>query len=573
MRTQETLAMFAVFVGITLVVTFWASGQSTTSRGFFTAHRRIGGLQNGWAIAGDYVSAASFLGITGLIAFYGFDGFMYSVGWLVGYLAVLFLVAEQLRNTGKYTMADLISFRLRGRGVRAVAAVATLVITIFYMIAQMVGGAALVNLLLPQFGDVVAILAFGVLMLVYVYFGGMLATTWVQIIKAGLLLFTAIVLSVLVLMHFRFSFVGFLHAAASVPAGAARLNLLQPGLLFHGPLGAWNVLSLGLALVLGTAGLPHILIRFFTVPSAKAARISVVWAMVLIGIFYLTTSFMGLGAATIVGQEHIGRHLYAGQAIRYIAHHPAQDAQLNTQLARYGYIVPQPNSNLAAPILAGRLGGSFLTAFVAAVAFATILAVVAGLTIAASSAFAHDIWFSLIRNGTGVESEHLFVARATALAVGALAIGLSVLVRGANVAFLVGLAFAVAASANVPVILLALLWRRFSRTGAIAGMLSGLISSLALIAISPVLMGPRAIFPLDNPGIVSIPIGLLGAILGTLLAPDPDSEQMFDQLQVRANTGIRRCEAHSVSDVTARRLPHTALRIHLDPCLVCDESY
>ena len=531
--------MFAIFVGITLIVTYWASGQSATSRGFYAAHRRISGLQNGWAIAGDYVSAATFLGITGLIAFYGFDGFMYSVGWLVAYLTVLFLVAEPLRNTGKYTMADLISFRLRGRGVRATAAVSTIAITLFYLIAQMVGVAALVNVLLPRFGDVVAIAVVGVLMLVYVLFGGMIATTWVQVIKAILLLVTSLALSLLVIAHYHFSIGDFLRAAAAVPAaGGGTTNLLQPGLLFHGPLGAWNLVSLGLALVLGTAGLPHILMRFFTVSSAKAARTSVAWAMVLIGTFYLATSFMGLGAATIVGKEHIGRRMYAGQAIGYIAHHPEQEANLDAQLKRNGYVVPKPDSNLAAPLLAGNLGGSLLTAFVAAVAFATILAVVAGLTLAASSAFAHDIWFSLVRNGRGDETEYLFVARGAALIVGALAVALSIALRGFNVAFLVGLAFAVAASANVPVILLALSWRRFSRSGAGVGMLSGLISSLVLIAISPVLMGSRALFPLENPGIVSIPIGLAGAILGTLLARDRESEAMFDQLHVRATTGL-----------------------------------
>jgi cation/acetate symporter len=536
---QPSLVMFAIFVGITLVVTYWASGQSRTSRGFYAAHRRIGGLQNGWAIAGDYVSAASFLGITGLVAFYGFDGFMYSVGWLVAYLAVLLLVAEPLRNVGKYTVADLMSFRLRGRGVRAIAALSTLAITLFYLIAQMVGVSALVNLLLPRFGDVVAIVGVGVLMLVYVLFGGMLATTWVQIIKAGLLLLTSVALSVLALRHFNFSLGSFFSAGAAVSTnGGGTSNLLQPGLLFRGPVGAWNLISLGLALVLGTAGLPHILMRFFTVPSARAARTSVAWAMVLIGVFYLTTSFMGLGAATIVGKDHIGRRMYAGQAIGYIAHHPAQETALNAQLRQNGYIVPQSDSNLAAPLLAVHVGGSLFGAFVAAVAFATILAVVAGLTITASSAFAHDIWFNLVRNGHGDESENLFVARATALVVGALAIALSIALRGFNVAFLIGLAFAVAASANVPVILLALWWRRFSRFGAIAGMLAGLISSLALIAISPVLMGGRALFPLENPGIVSIPIGLVGAVLGTLLTRDRESEAMFDQLQVRATTGL-----------------------------------
>ena len=538
MRTQPSLVMFGIFVGITLVVTYWASGQATTERGFYTANRRIGAAQNGWAIAGDYLSAASFLGITGLVAFYGFDGFMYSVGWLVAYLMVLFLVAEPLRNTGKYTMADLISFRLQGRGVRAIAAVSTLVITLFYLIAQMVGSGLIVSLLLPRFPDVVAIGVVGILMLVYVLVGGMLATTWVQIIKAGLLFVTALVLSLLVMGHFGFSFGHFLHAAASVPIGGTTINLLEPGLLYHGPLGSWNLISLGLALVLGTAGLPHILMRFFTVPTARAARLSVAWAMVLVGAYYLTTSFMGLGAATIVGQQHIGTRVYAGQAIEYIAHHPDREATLNAELAHDGYIVPEPNTNLAVPLLAGNLGGPLFEAFVAAVAFATILAVVAGLTITASTAFAHDIWFSLIRNGQGDDKEQLQVARAAAIVVGALAITLSIGLRGFNVAFLVGLAFAVAASANVPAILLSLSWRRFSRAGAMCGMLSGLISSLVLIAISPIAMGERALFPLDNPALLSIPIGLLGAIAGTLLVRDPTAEDMFDELQVRAATGL-----------------------------------
>jgi cation/acetate symporter len=538
MRTQETLVMFGIFVGISLVVTYWASGQSTTSRGFYTAHRRVSGLQNGWAIAGDYMSAASFLGITGLIAFYGFDGFMYSVGAFVGFLVVLLLIAEQLRNTGKYTMADLISFRLRGRGVRAMAAISTLAISLFYMIAQMIGGGAVVHLLLPQFSEAFAIIVVAVLMLTYVFFGGMLATTWVQIIKAGLLVVSAVALSVLVLIRFHFSIVELLRAASAIPHATSPVNLLKPGLLFVGSIGAWNLLSFSLSQALGTAGLPHVLIRFFTVPSAQAARKSVAWSMVLIGIFYVLISFMGLGAAAIVGQDQIGARLYAGQAIAYIAHHPDEAAKLNADLVAHNYIVPKRDSNLAVPILAANLGGSLLTAAVSAVAFATILAVVAGLTIAASSAFAHDIWFNLVRNGEGDETETLYVARATAVVVGIVAIGLSIALRGYNVGFLVGLIFAVAASANVPVILLSLWWKRFSGAGAIAGMIGGLVASVGLIAISPVGMGQHALFPIENPGIVSIPIGFICAIVGSLLAPDPQAQEMFGQLQVRAATGL-----------------------------------
>ena len=538
MRTQETLVMFGIFVGITLVITYVAAGQSTTSRGFYTAHRRISGLQNGWAIAGDYMSAASFLGITGLVAFYGFDGFMYATGAFVGFLVVLLLVAEQLRNTGKYTMADLISFRLRGRKVRAVAAISTLAISIFYMIAQMVGGGAVVHLLLPQFSDVFAIVIVAILMLTYVFFGGMLATTWVQIIKAGLLLVSSVVLSLLVLVHFNFSIGTMLQAATAIHKASATANLLNPGLLFVGSVGAWNLLSFSLSQALGTAGLPHVLIRFFTVPSANAARRSVAWAMVLIGIFYVLISFMGFGAATIVGEQQIGTRLYAGQAISYIAHHPEQADALNADLVAHNYIVPKQDSNLAVPLLAANLGGSMLAAFVSAVAFATILAVVAGLTIAAASAFAHDIWFNLVRDGKGDETENLYVARATAVAVGAIAAVLSISLRGYNVGFLVGLIFAVAASANVPVILLSLWWKRFSGGGAIAGMIGGLVSSIGLIAISPVGMGTHAIFPIENPGIVSIPIGFICAIVGTLVAPDREAEEMYGQLQVRAVTGL-----------------------------------
>ncbi len=546
------IVMFCFFVAITLIITWWASARTTTSKGFFAAHREIGGVQNGWAISGDYMSAASFLGITGLIAFYGFDGFMYSVGFLVAYLTVLFLVAEPLRNAGKYTMADLISFRLHGKGVRAVAAISTLVVALFYMIAQMVGAGSLVDLLVPSASYTTAIIVVGGLMITYVMFGGMLATTYVQIIKAALLLAAAIAISILVIAHFGFSFGQLFTAAANVKVAGGSVNLLNSGHLYVGKLGALNLFSLGLALILGTAGLPHILMRFYTVPTAKAARTSVAWAMVLIGVFYLTTMFMGLGAATIVGKAEIGSHLSGGAAIKYIVDQPtAAQPALNTFFKAHTYVVPTTNSNLAAPLLANALGGSYFMAFVAAVAFATILAVVAGLTISASSAFAHDIWWNIVRKGKGDEKEQMRVARAAAVIVGIVAIVLSLGLRSMNVAFLVGLAFAVAASANVPAIVLSLGWRRFNKAGAISGMVSGLISSLVIIAISPAIMGvdlpgatthhliqATAIFPLDNPGIVSIPLGFLGAILGTLFTKDTAAEEGYDQLLVRANTGM-----------------------------------
>ncbi|MDQ2817558.1 MAG: cation acetate symporter, partial [Candidatus Eremiobacteraeota bacterium] len=402
------LLLFIIFIAITLFITYWAAGRNRTTRAFYSADRQITGFQNGWAVAGDYMSAASFLGIAGLIAFNGFDGFMYSVGWLVAYLTVLLLVAEPLRNTGKFTMADVLAFRLHSRSVRAVAALSTLAVSLFYMIAQMVGAGSVVSLLVPQFTFTTAIVVVGALMLVYVIFGGMLATTWVQIVKAVLLMSGAILLSLLVLAHFHFSILGFFDAIANVKgtikdaAGnvIATKDFTQPGLLYHGKYGPLDLISLGIALIFGTAGLPHILMRFYTVPSAQAARTSVVWAMVLIGTFYVLTTFLGFGAATIVGKANIGVHTTGAAATSFIQElrrsgkpeEAAAAVTLQKQLGEKGYIVKVPNSNLSGPLLAGALGGPFFLAFISAVAFATILAVVAGLTIAASSAFAHDVW-------------------------------------------------------------------------------------------------------------------------------------------------------------------------------------
>jgi cation/acetate symporter len=531
--------MFALFVAIALVITYWASGRSTSSRGFYAADRKISGLQNGWAIAGDYMSGASFLGIAGLIAFYGFDGFLYAAGWLVAYLVVLFLVAEPLRNAGRYTVADVIGFRLGGRGVRAVAALTTIAVTLFYMTAQMVGAGSIVNLLIARIDEPIAIIITGLLMVIYVLFGGMLATTWVQIFKAAMLLIAGLALTLLVLVHFDFSFPHLFAAATAVKTPQGTINLLQPEHFFTGPHAGLDLISLSLALVFGTAGLPHILMRFFTVPSAAAARRSIGWAMGLIGVFYLMTLVIGLGAATLVGPTHIGKHVSDVQAIRYIAFRDPKDApQLNAELAKNGYIVPRQDSNVTAPMLGNALGGQLLFAFVAAIAFTTILAVVAGLMIAASSAFSHDIWYTLIRNKAGSEREYIFVARATAVVVGFAAIYFSVKLRGANVAYLLGLAFAVAASANVPALLLSLSWRRFTRFGAICSMVTGLVLSLGLIAIGPDALHEHAIFPLRNPAIVSLPLALVAAIIGTLATRDKPSEEMFNQLLVRSTTGL-----------------------------------
>ncbi len=520
--------MFLAFVGTTLVITYFSARRSSGASAYFAAGRRIKGWQNGLAIAGDYMSAASFLGITGMIALFGYDGFMYSVGFLVAYLTVLFIVAEPLRNAGKYTMADLLAYRLSPRPVRALASLSTITVSTLYMIAQMIGAGVLVGKLL---GSAIspnwAIGLVGFLMIIYVVFGGMLATTWVQIIKAVLLMAGTFLLSILVMRHFDFSFAKFFDAVAHVTyhnkAGAlVTKDFLQPGMKFGASVGAgWgplDLISLGLALVCGTAALPHILVRFYTVPDARTARSSVVWAMVLIGIFYILTTFLGFGAATILTPEHI------------------------------------PNDNLAAPLLAQELGKDLFFAFISAVAFATILAVVAGLTISASTSFAHDFYTNVVHHGRErAPGEEVLVARIMAFVVGAVSIFMAIQLSNLNVAFLVGLAFAVAASANLPVIVLSIFWRRFTTLGACAGLSVGLVSSIGLIILSPSVMTVDAstvaasarhliqhapIFPLTNPGLVSIPLGFLAAILGTLWAREPAAEARFTELAVRANTGL-----------------------------------
>ena len=526
--------MFFIFIALTLYITYWAAGRSRGASAFFAANRRITAWQNGLAVSGDYMSAASFLGIAGMIAFQGFDGFMYSVGFLVAYLTVLLIVAEPLRNSGKYTMADVVAYRLRPRPVRAMASLSTLTVSTFYMIAQMVGAGALVTLLLRSSGVSyhTAVIGVGVLMIVYVVFGGMLATTWVQIVKAVLLMVGTLLLSLMVVAHFGFSFGAFFDAVAKVTYHNAKgievtQDFLQPGLRFRPPYGALDLVSLGLALIFGTAGLPHILVRFYTVPDARTARSSVVWAMALIGAFYIMTTFLGFGAATIVGRDRIS---------------------------------VSGGVNMSAPLLAQALAGDVFFAFISAIAFATILAVVAGLTISASTSFAHDFWTNVVHRGTERRAgEEVLVARVTAFVVGGIAILIAMLLGpAANVAFLVGLAFAVAASANLPVIVLSLFWRRFNTLGAVAGLGTGLLSSIVLILISPSIMGidpagtaaaarhliqAAPLFPLENPGIISIPLGFLAAVAGTMLAREPAAESKFTELLVRANTGLGAEEA------------------------------
>ena len=510
---STSLLMFLGFVAVTLGITAWAARRTSGATAFFAAGRRITGWQNGVAVAGDYMSAASFLGIAGIIAYQGYDGFMYSVGFLVAYLTVLLIVAEPLRNSGKYTMADVLAYRLSPRPVRAMASLSTLTVSTFYMIAQMVGAGALVSLLLKDsgIGYRTAVIGVGVLMIVYVVFGGMLATTWVQIVKAVLLIAGTFVLSMLVLAKFGFSLGRFFDAVAHVSytdkGVVVTKDFLEPGLRYKPPYGALDLISLGLALIFGTAGLPHILVRFYTVPDAKTARVSVVWAMVLIGIFYVMTTFLGFGAATLVGRDFIAKN---------------------------------GGTNMSAPLLAQAIGGQVLFAFISAIAFATILAVVAGLTISASTSFAHDVYLNVIHHGKErAAGEEVKVARATAFVVGAISIVIAIVLGPeANVAFLVALAFAVAASANFPVILLSLFWRRFNTRGAVCGLATGLVSSITLILVSPSVMKANALFPLENPGMVSIPLGFLGAVLGTFLGREPAAEAKFTELLVRANTGI-----------------------------------
>jgi cation/acetate symporter len=516
----EALGIFAVVVGITLAITFWASKRTTSAAHFWAAGRGITGPQNGFAIAGDYMSAASFLGIAGLIYLYGFDGFLYSVGFLVAFLTVLFLLAERMRNAGKYTIADVLSFRLREQPARVAAATGTLAVVAFYLIAQMVGAGALITALVGIDYNL-AILITGVFMLVYVIFGGMIATTWVQIVKAILLMIGTIVMSLFVLGKVGMNPIELFNRAEEAGKGEGSTFSLAPGTFLTSPL---DTLSLGLALVLGTAGLPHILMRFFTVPDAKAARTSVLWAVGLIGVFYIMTTFLGFGARAFLGQN--------------------------------GVEAAGAGGNLAAPNLAqflgggeGTVGGDAFLAIIAAVAFATILAVVAGLVISASGAVAHDLWTNVVRKkatGADAEREEVLVARVAAGAIGAVAILIAIIGgKEMNVSFMVGLAFAVAASANFPALLLALTWRRFNTTGAITGVLTGVVSSIFLVIISPkVWPGPDSegglfsFYDLANPGIISIPLGFLACYLGTVLSSERGAERSFHELYVRSETGL-----------------------------------
>ncbi len=590
-----TFLVFGVIIASTMFVTYLAAKRVKSAADFYTAGGGVSGLQNGWAIAGDYLSAASFLGIAGLISIWGYDGFMYSVGWLVAYITVLLVIAEPCRNIGKYTLSDILAYRNNPRATRIVGAISVITVSTFYLTAQMVGGGVLVKTLIGIDYEI-SVIVVGVLMLAYVLFGGMVATTWVQIIKAVLLVTASIVLVIMVWMQYGFfgefltNVVGDAKVQARVAqilgAGATNMTpaelgqrFLEPGLLFKAPI---DQISLGMALVFGTAGLPHILMRFFTVPTAKAARVSVIWAMAIIGGFYVLTLFLGMGSAMKVGADQI-RAVDAG-------------------------------GNMAAPLLAQALGGgsdsllgNFMLAFVAAVAFATIVAVVAGLVLAAASAMAHDLWVGVIRGEHVSPQEQVRAARIATVIVGAMAIAIGIAAKGQNVAHLVALAFAVAASANFPCVLLTLYWKRCNTGGIVLGMIVGTVTAIGLVLVSPNMTYPKAIkaaaqkvvdgaaprlgqlqadlaaaaddagkakaqkailavekdvagakanldkfkgddtslvglekplFELRNPGIISIPLGFLAVILGSLLYRDKRAEDMWDELYVRQNTGL-----------------------------------
>ncbi|MFA7403172.1 MAG: cation acetate symporter [Pelobacteraceae bacterium] len=574
-----TISMFMTIIGITLCVVIWAARSTKSAADFYTAGGGITGLQNGWAIAGDYMSAASFLGMSGLISLYGIDGFMYAVGPMFSFIAILLVIAEPCRNAGKFTLGDILSFRTAPKPVRAVAAVSTVTVSLFYLIAQMVGAGKLMQVLL----DIpyrVSVIGVGVLMVGYVVFGGMKATTWVQIIKAGLLMSGTVLLAFLVIAKSGFNPVGFFTDIVGNPLiqDHVRMNVLkdalpkpgfdygqrfmEPGLFLKNPL---DQVSLGIAWALGAAGLPHILMRFFTVPSAKEARKSIVIALFINSTFFFLINIIGFGAALYLSPQLISSVDKGGNMATLLL----------AQLLGGG---------------AGSLGGDMFLAFICAVAFATILAVVSGLVLAASAAIAHDVYVNIVMDGKADQHTQVKVARITSLFVGLAAIVMGLAAEKENVVALVALAFAVAASGNFPAVMLSLFWKRFNTAGVICALLVGTISALTLVVISPVMTYPQKIaddakkivstlekkqlegvvladkdqklleksrkdfeknnggtsmvglkapiFPLKNPGIVSVPLGLIAAILGALLFRDRRAEEMFDEVEVRQITGL-----------------------------------
>jgi cation/acetate symporter len=501
-----TLVIFAVILLISLGITYWAARRTATTSDFYAADGRLTAAQNGFALAGDWCSAAAFLGFTGLTALYGMDGAFYALGPLVAFCTVLFLIAEPLRNSGRYTLGDVIRSRMQTRGSLLAAITGTVVVNFAYLMPQMAGAGALVRLLTGISYDWAEIFV-GISMIVYVAFGGMLATTWVQIVKAVLMLGAGAIILVMALLLVSFNPLSFF-AEAEAKYGA---SYLLPGNYLKNP---FDQISLGLGYVLGLAGLPHVMTRFYTVPDAKTARRSVVWVMFLAGAFFAGTTLFGLAAANFVGHD----------AIR----------------------AADKGGNLTLPLLAqylgggkGTIGGELMLGFVAAVAVATILAVVSALTLSTSSTIAHDFYVNWVKGGRVEGRREVLIARVTAVVIGLLAIALGILAQGVNVAVLVILAICVAASANFPVLILSLFWRHFNTGGVIGGMAVGLVSSVVLAMIGPAMRGSEALWPLVNPTIVSLPLGFLGAVVGSLIAGrDMENEKRFDAFLLQVHTGV-----------------------------------
>jgi len=509
----QAIGMFVVFVAATLGITYWASKRTRSRNDYYTAGGNITGFQNGLAMAGDFMSAASFLGISALVYTSGYDGLIYSLGFLVGWPMILFLIAERLRNLGRYTFADVASYRLQQKPIRTLSACGSLVVVALYLIAQMVGAGKLIQLLFGLDYHIAVVLV-GILMVLYVLFGGMLATIWVQIIKAVLLLFGASFMAIMVMKATGFSFNNlFTQAMAVHPKGAA---IMQPGGLVKDPISA---LSLGLGLMFGTAGLPHILMRFFTVADAREARKSVFWATGFMGYFYFLTFIIGFGAILLVG---------------------ANPAFKDASGALIG------GTNMAAVHLANAVGGSTFLGFISAVAFATILAVVAGLTLAGASAVSHDLYASVIRKGQATEREELRVSKITVLVLGVVAIALGILFEKQNIAFMVGLAFSIAASCNFPIILLSMYWSKLTTRGAMIGGWLGLITAVVLMILGPtvwvqVLGHASPVYPYEYPALFSMIVAFVGTWLFSVTDHSPQGAQergRFRAQFIRSQTGI-----------------------------------
>jgi cation/acetate symporter len=501
------IIVFLLLISITLGITFWAAKKMKNATEFYAAGRQIKGWQNGLAIAGEFMAAAAFLGIAGLISFYGIDGQIYSICWFASFLIVLLIVAEPIRNSGKYTFADIISYRLNQDIIRPLAAINAFVISLTYLIPQMVAAGALSKLLFGISANT-GIIIVGLLMLIYITFGGMIAATWIQAMKAVLLLVGAYALAFMVLKQYNFSINDFMTAVAtSKDLGP---GWLETGNWLKSP---WERLSLGFSLLFGTAALPHVLMRFYTVPTKQHAQSSALWTMTFMGMFHVLTWIFGFGAALIVGN----------QVIKGL----------------------DPGGNIAAPLLArtvaggaGTFSGEFFMAFIVAVAFITIIAAISGLCIAASSAFSYDFWFKVVCKGQQSAKGQVKTARIAAMAIGILAIIGGLMLQQANVAYLSGLAFAIAATANLPTILFALYWKKLTTTGAVVGMLGGAIVAVVLVLAGPQFMGKDALFPLANPGIVSIPIGFLLTYVASLMTQDKKAEEKYEELAVRSNSGL-----------------------------------